>query len=203
MPRACSVCTHPKRGEIDGALTRGVPYRGVASQYGAGRSSVERHLRQCLRASLAKHGLDVSQIRESAKAVTVPSGAYESLLVQGAQDRAAMALGIAKDLTRFLAEVRSDAKDGGPEAWEAVAKLASAIVSALGGGVSKHEELRGKVTGEIPTGPKVVVQVNLGGVQVDATTDELRGLVARTSSFFAERHPELVDEFRAYLTEGA
>lgn len=43
MARSCTVCTHPKRVEIDEALANGAAYRVVASQHGLGRSAVDRH----------------------------------------------------------------------------------------------------------------------------------------------------------------
>jgi len=43
MPRLCSVCTHPNRGEIDRALVAGGSLRGVAGQHGLNDSSVARH----------------------------------------------------------------------------------------------------------------------------------------------------------------
>ncbi len=44
MPRRCSVCDHPKRGEIDAALVRGVnSYKLEATYSDLTRSSIERH----------------------------------------------------------------------------------------------------------------------------------------------------------------
>lgn len=43
MPRPCSICTHPKRKDIDKAIARGVSYRAIAGQYQVSKTSVSRH----------------------------------------------------------------------------------------------------------------------------------------------------------------
>jgi len=43
MTRRCTVCTHPKRDEIDKAIVAGASYRDVAGQFGLSKSAVERH----------------------------------------------------------------------------------------------------------------------------------------------------------------
>jgi hypothetical protein len=44
MPRTCTVCSHPKRGEIDAALVRGVSSYELETNYSElTRSSIERH----------------------------------------------------------------------------------------------------------------------------------------------------------------
>ncbi|RVN00449.1 hypothetical protein CN120_23460 [Sinorhizobium meliloti] len=53
MSRACSVCCHPSRPEIERRLVSGVAIRAIASQYGVSRSAVARH-RNHLRSMLAE-----------------------------------------------------------------------------------------------------------------------------------------------------
>jgi hypothetical protein len=44
MPRTCTVCVHPERGEIDAALIRGVsPYQLEATYSDLTRESIKRH----------------------------------------------------------------------------------------------------------------------------------------------------------------
>jgi len=45
MPRRCSVCTHPRRPEIDHAIVSGNSYRTVAQQFTVSRDAVVRHRR--------------------------------------------------------------------------------------------------------------------------------------------------------------
>jgi hypothetical protein len=43
MARPCSVCTHPKRDEIDSALLIGESLRNIAKQFSVGSTAVFRH----------------------------------------------------------------------------------------------------------------------------------------------------------------
>src|SRR5690348_12763617 len=56
--RPCTICTHPKRAEIDKALLDGVALRKIASAYGTTPQSVIRHrdahLKRLLQAAAAE-----------------------------------------------------------------------------------------------------------------------------------------------------
>ena len=54
MPRRCSVCDHPRKGDIDQALVRGKPYRSVAKQYDVSPPALLRHKRAHLPTSLVR-----------------------------------------------------------------------------------------------------------------------------------------------------
>jgi hypothetical protein len=54
MPRRCTVCDHPDRHGIDGALVTGAPYRSVAKRFELSESSVYRHKTEHLPAHLLK-----------------------------------------------------------------------------------------------------------------------------------------------------
>ena len=54
MPRSCTVCEHPKRGDVDGALVGGASNRSVASLYDVSEAAVRRHKANHLPAKLAK-----------------------------------------------------------------------------------------------------------------------------------------------------
>lgn len=43
----CSICTGGQRKAIDAAITAGVPQRDIAGQFGASKSSVARHAKDC------------------------------------------------------------------------------------------------------------------------------------------------------------
>lgn len=45
MPQACTVCTNPRRAEIDAALTAGESLRAVAQQFSVSKDSLARHQR--------------------------------------------------------------------------------------------------------------------------------------------------------------
>lgn len=53
MPRACTICEHPERDEIDAAVTRGESSYEIAARFGVGASAVQRHARRHLSAALA------------------------------------------------------------------------------------------------------------------------------------------------------
>ncbi|VTZ52676.1 hypothetical protein MPC4_90151 [Methylocella tundrae] len=61
MSRPCSVCTHPRRAEIDRALVKEVAERTLAKDFGLSRSAINRHKTTC--AGLAKVG--TKQVREA------------------------------------------------------------------------------------------------------------------------------------------
>ena len=54
MPRQCTICTHPKRDEIDQALVGNGSFRDIAGHYSVSRSSLERHKADHLPAQLAQ-----------------------------------------------------------------------------------------------------------------------------------------------------
>ena len=49
----CTICAHPQRGEIEKAIVSGVPYRHIASQYGAGYKSINRHAKNHMQIVIA------------------------------------------------------------------------------------------------------------------------------------------------------
>jgi hypothetical protein len=58
MSRACTVCLHERREEIDKALVKGTTYRTLAARYGPSITSFyrhKRHLRAVLREAQAKN----------------------------------------------------------------------------------------------------------------------------------------------------
>lgn len=43
MARACSICTHERRADIDAAIAAGKPYRAIGRDFGVGNDAVSRH----------------------------------------------------------------------------------------------------------------------------------------------------------------
>jgi hypothetical protein len=64
MPRRCTVCNHPERHNIDGALVTGVPYRSVAKRFELSESAVYRHKTD----HLPKHMVKAKEAEEVAQA---------------------------------------------------------------------------------------------------------------------------------------
>ena len=64
MPRRCTVCDHPERHGIDGALVTGAPYRSVAKRFRLSESAVYRHKTEHLPAHLLK----AREVEEEAQA---------------------------------------------------------------------------------------------------------------------------------------
>lgn len=71
----------------------------------------------------------------------------------------------------------------------------SAAVAAL--------DAQADIAGIKPRNATFAVQINLGGEPMKVGVTDAAAVLQRASSFFSERHPELVEEFRAYLTEGS
>lgn len=53
MPRTCSVCAHPDRAAIDGALVNGETFRHIASRYGVSTTALQRHKTDHIPAALS------------------------------------------------------------------------------------------------------------------------------------------------------
>jgi hypothetical protein len=54
VPRTCTICTHPKRREIDRALLDAATYRTIADRYGLSETALKRHRKEHVPAELAK-----------------------------------------------------------------------------------------------------------------------------------------------------
>jgi len=54
MPRTCTVCQHPDRGDIDRALLAGEPLRNIAERFRLSTTALHRHKRDHLPSTLVK-----------------------------------------------------------------------------------------------------------------------------------------------------
>lgn len=67
MPRACSICIHPKRDEIESGIVAGTSYRNIAEQYGVSLAPLSRHASEHIARSI-KQSRDA---KEAAQALNV------------------------------------------------------------------------------------------------------------------------------------
>lgn len=191
MARPCTICAHPQRAAIEVDLATSVPFRVIAERHpGTRATSLQRHK--------AAHMSDVVKgLVEARRQEKTATRATEAGLVAGSAhdrlERAALKAEAAE--AECLTIVR-----GAPLAgdWSAAAKACQALVAASGE-YRQTVVAIGKLTGEIPTGARVVVTIAIGDAEVKASTDEMRAIVLRAQQFFRERHPELVGEFAGYL----
>jgi hypothetical protein len=75
MAQPCSICTHPRRGEIDAALIQGSSSRDVGGRFGCSKSAVARHAKDHIAKTIAaaqqaleiSHGGNLTEQIRSAK----------------------------------------------------------------------------------------------------------------------------------------
>ncbi len=51
MPVPCSLCSNPRRGEVDAAIHAGQPHRAIARTFSLSKDLVNRHARGCCKVS--------------------------------------------------------------------------------------------------------------------------------------------------------
>jgi hypothetical protein len=81
MPRACSICRHPQRHEIDAAISSGGTLRGIAGQFRVSDSAVDRHR--------AHIGLQLADTEEGRRVLSAESIAQRLVVVDELLARAA------------------------------------------------------------------------------------------------------------------
>jgi hypothetical protein len=84
MSRACTVCGHESRTQIDRALTEGTPNRRIATQYSLSEASVRRHHDSHLPTTLSKahEAEEVSRADDLLRQVKALQGKTLSLLLK-------------------------------------------------------------------------------------------------------------------------
>lgn len=113
MPRACSICVHPQRAEIDSTLTAGeASLRNIAERSGTSVTALHRHRKGCLGAAVAvaasmTEALSVESILSSVKELNAKTLAV--LARAEAADKGALVLAAVREargnvelLTRLL-----------------------------------------------------------------------------------------------------
>jgi hypothetical protein len=141
MPRTCTICAHPKRGDIDAAMLAGTSLRDIAGQYGTSKSNLDRH-RDHIPAALTK-----------AKAAAEVAAA-DTLLAQVIKHRDDAAWFV--EQAREIVEEAREAKNT-IAAIEAIKSVAPHLREAKGA-----LELLGRVTGELQD--KAAIQIDARSV---------------------------------------
>lgn len=143
MPRICTVCQHPKRGEIDSALVRGVsPYELESIYSDLKRAAIQRHKegvhipRKLLKAQEAQEISDAERIAGELEAVKADvrrlaqkaeeEGDIRTALI--GCDRALKAL----ELQAKLAQIISDAPQVNVITSPEWVEIRTLVVNALG-----------------------------------------------------------------------
>lgn len=147
MGQTCTVCRHERREEIEIDVTRGVPLRDIASAYGLGHMSVQRHRDNHLSPALI---------------------ATEKALVAGGRKSLMERLeALAERCEGYLADAENPT-DGHGTPSDRDMRLVLAAVRELRGVL----ELWGKATGELNDRPTTVVNVN-----TDPQVAKLRAII--------------------------
>ena len=82
MPRSCTICSHPDRGEIDRAVVAGESYRNIAERFGTSTTALHRHSGDHLPAKLVKaqEEEDIRQALDVVKQLKAINGASLNIL---------------------------------------------------------------------------------------------------------------------------
>ncbi len=175
MPRACTVCPHPKREEVEAALRSGEPYRSVAKIFSVAEGSLYRHMRKCMpRETIVKKAKTkaetknnlgpLPELNRSLAKARPELNAYEQLLV----------------LRRQAQEIFEEARNADkPDAW--------LMIQAL----DKQRQVI-----------ESTVRVFEAQRRIEATYARADLFDASmTYKFLKERHPEILEEFKASMEE--
>ena len=77
MPRKCSACSHPQRGDIDAAVVADQePLRAIAGRYGLSYSALQRHKAEHLAEGLAR-GAEIVQAKRAGITAMIAAKAAE------------------------------------------------------------------------------------------------------------------------------
>lgn len=123
MPPKCTICTHPKRAEIDASiLTPGASLRSVAQKFGVSADALGRHQRNGHIMRVVKQAAEIRAVKETREEVAIGEtllGKMDTLLATAnrllasaeAQDdlrAAAPLLGQVRQTLESIAKIRGD-----------------------------------------------------------------------------------------------
>lgn len=128
MPRTCTVCTHPKRLQIERAIVAGTSLRAIAGRFGPSKTAITRH-RTHVAAAIARN----TKALEVARADTLLGD------VQTARNRAERLYAAAESILDGALE-----DSDGRTALNAIRSAVDVLRGARG-----YLELRGLLTGEV------------------------------------------------------
>ncbi len=127
MPRTCTVCTNPRRAEVDTALVAGEAVTGIAARLGLSPDAVDRHARNHLRRLVAQVREAITPPQMPTIELIPPSVSLQRVLtVHGLAHRLGALIGRAEALLQDAEKDGSLMMRGG-----AIRELRSTIVDAL------------------------------------------------------------------------
>lgn len=161
MPRRCTVCSLPERGEVDKAIVGGASNRSLASLYDVSEAAIRRHAANHLSETLAKAG----EAREVARG--------EELLadIRSLQERTLAILEAAEKMRRHgtaLSAIREARHN-----LELLAKLVGQLNDAPQINVIVSAEwvkIRGAVVGALSPYPEARAAVSATLLEIEAGT---------------------------------
>jgi hypothetical protein len=146
MPRTCTVCTHPKRLQIERAMVAGTSLRNIAGRFGPSKTAITRH-RTHVASTIARH----TEALDVARTDTILGD------VRTARDRAERLYSAAESILDSALE-----DSDGRTALYAIKSAVDVMREARG-----YLELRGQLTGELAAaatqGPMVCIVIPQGG----------------------------------------
>lgn len=155
--RACTVCTHPKKSEIDGALMEGVSGREVARQFGLSKSAVGRHRNGCLAPRLEAAARIVAPVKAGQAEVKRAKAIVAGEVDPTADDILSLS-GLVNRIDRSLARLDGAAED----AFDTKSHAALAALSAqLHRGIEVVAKMQGLGDQEPERAPYSIT-INLG-----------------------------------------
>ena len=160
MPRICTVCTNPRRAEVDTALVAGEAVTGIAARLGLSPDAVDRHARNHLRRLVAQVRDAITPPTLPTIEVIPPNVALQGVLtVHGLAGRLGALVGRAEALLHDAEQDGSLVMRGG-----AIRELRATIVDAL------------KATAMLQ--PEATSFPSAGGVDAEAVADRLLAALA-------------------------
>lgn len=120
MAQECSICTHPRRAEIDQAIARGDAHRAIAREFGVSRHALDRHKKnghiaqQIAKAAEAKEIAEAKTLLDEvtslkARALTILDNAEN----EGTRE-ACLALREVRGIIELMAKVTGELRGDGP-----------------------------------------------------------------------------------------
>lgn len=116
MARTCTVCTHPKRDEIDAALVAQEPIRDIAGRTGTTKSALDRHRQHVasglVKAKEAKEKARADSLLDAIQGLAADAHRIKRKAEKAEDLRAALdAIGKLTKIVELLVKLRSEVKE--------------------------------------------------------------------------------------------
>lgn len=180
MGRPCTICSHPKRGEIDTDILSGVPLRTLVDRWSSRRhgtitkTSVMRHRDRCL-PSGAKAAVAVVKQQAETRYHAAVEG-HAKTLAERAEESAARLAELERIATEMVHEVRRAMADKDADV-DAKLRLVGKLVAALEKAIDANSagqgwaRLWGHATGQLVDRKTKVELTGAGGGPVKVEVD--------------------------------